>query len=266
MTIDIKCPNCGFAQDVSEEKIPENSRWVKCPRCNVTFEFAEKKDETEAYAYTGFTRETGEPDHSPIIEEHGYFTDLGRTFASILFKPSSFFRGIKRSEGLKNPMAFGILTGSLGAMFSLFWQFYLSPEKLSWFVDLFPASISLNLLFIILTAVSPILVAINIFIVAGILHLFLMIVRGANNDFGETIKVSAYANAADIFCIIPLFSGSFISLVWGVIVTVIGLREIHETTTFRALMTFLIPLFLFIVFIIFIAFAAVFNMINLQTL
>ena len=47
--------------------------------------------------------------------------------------------------------------------------------------------------------------------------------------------------------------GELISIIWGLVVLVIGLREIHSTTTPRALFSLLLPFFIIIVFALVVA-------------
>ena len=50
----------------------------------------------------------------------------------------------------------------------------------------------------------------------------------------------AYSQATRIWSIVPLI-GSPIGWVWRSIVQIIGLREIHETSYFRVILAFVIP-------------------------
>ncbi|OPX37866.1 MAG: hypothetical protein B1H13_12185 [Desulfobacteraceae bacterium 4484_190.3] len=67
-------------------------------------------------------------------------------------------------------------------------------------------------------------------------------VRGANNGFEATFRVVSYSQAAQIVGVIP-FLGGWIGGVWQLIVQIIGLREIHETSYLRVILAFVIPLF-----------------------
>ncbi|MFC1494036.1 YIP1 family protein [Thermodesulfobacteriota bacterium] len=247
MTVDLICPECNFTQKVPEETIPDSMRWVRCPRCNTTFEHISgdaKNSEDPLDDISGGGSSHIKSPHE--IDDTGYFADLWRTFRSVLFSPAAFFGGIREPGGLKDSIAFGILFGSIGAMFSIFWRFFLMSEE---FVDLIngiPWPISLNQLFITFIIISPLIVLLMIFVTAVILHIFLFILRGANNDFEATIKVSAYINTVEIFCIVP-YIGGLIGLVWSIVIAVIGLKKIHETSTLKALFAVLLPFFLFFI-------------------
>lgn len=261
MTIDIVCPKCNFTQKVPEETIPDTMRWIRCPRCNMTFEHVSGDDKNHENPWNDMSGGESNFNKSPYeLDDTGYFTDLWQTFGSVLISPTAFFGRIKEPGGLKNSIAFGILLGSIGTMFYIFWLFFLNTEYLVKIINNTPSSISLNQLFIILIIISPLLVLLSIFITTIILHVFLFILRGANNGFEATLKVSSYTKATNIFAVVP-FIGGIIGWVWSIVITVIGLREIHETSTLKALFTVLLPLFLFFILGMVIAVVILFSII-----
>lgn len=262
MTIDIICPKCNFTQKVPEETIPDTMRWIRCPRCNMTFEHISEDGKNKENPWDDTSGGESNIDKSPHEpDDKGYFADLWLTFRSVLFSPTAFFGKMKEPGGLKNSMAFGVLIGSIGAMIGIFWQFLLMPKETIDLINSIPWSISLNQLFIILIIISPLLVLLSIFIMTLILHVFLFILRGANKGFEGTLKVSSYAKAAEIFAVVP-FIGGFIGFVWSMVVTVIGLKEIHETSTLKALFALLLPMFLLFILAIVITVAVLFRIMS----
>ena len=104
---------------------------------------------------------------------------------------------------------------------------------------------------------SPLVVLIALFIIAGVTHACLAILGGAKHGFKTTARVMCFASSAQLFNVIP-FVGSIIGGVWGLVVTVIGLREAHETTTGKALGALLLPLLLIVALGVLAAVAALF--------
>jgi hypothetical protein len=104
---------------------------------------------------------------------------------------------------------------------------------------------------------APVFVLIGLFIAAGITHLCLMIVGGANQSFETTLRVFSYGSgSANVFQLVP-FCGGMISAVYGLVVNCIGLAQAHETDTWRAVVAILLPLvvccgggFLFVLLVI----------------
>lgn len=262
MTVDIICPECNFTQKIPEETIPDEMRWVRCPRCNATFEHVFMGAENSENPWDDISGEENSfVKSSQEMDDTGYFSDLWRTFISVLFSPGAFFGSIRKAGGLKDSIAFGILLGSIGAMLNIFWRFFLMAEEFADIINTSPWPVSLNHLFIIFIIISPFIVLFMIFVTAVVLHIFLLILRGANNEFEATIKVSAYINATSILCIIP-YLGGIIAWIWSMVIAVIGLREIHKTSTLKALFAVLLPLFLLFILGMVIMIVLLFNFLN----
>jgi len=181
----------------------------------------------------------------------GVFPSLFATVKSVLFSPETFFHSLDAERGIREPFAFGLLMGSTSAMFSLFWKFLVLSGGLM-VVDLpFFGSETAWLVFLLILVFVPAFVTMSMFVFASILHLMLLLVRGGDGGFRASFRVIAYAQAAQIWTVIP-FLGGWVGFVWQFIVQVIGLREIHRTSYFRVISAFLIPVMLF-----FLLFAAI---------
>jgi hypothetical protein len=76
------------------------------------------------------------------------------------------------------------------------------------------------------------------FIVAGIIHLFLMLFGGANRGFGATFRVVAYTESLALCYIVPM-CGPLIFLLWGLVLYIIGLAYAHRTDGWRAVLAVL---------------------------
>ena len=83
---------------------------------------------------------------------------------------------------------------------------------------------------------------IGTFIGAGILHVCLLITGGEKNGFEATFRVVAYSSGATaLFQVLP-FCGGIIGGIWALVAQIIGAREMHETTTGKAVVAVLLPL------------------------
>ena len=254
MIINITCPNCNFSKKVPQEKIPDGIRYAKCPRCSNTFEILSPDDQETApldIEKMDTNNESSPGPETVEFDEPGYFTGLWKALTRVLFSTSDFFSGIEKESGLQNAFAFGILMGSIGAMFSIFWQFLLRYQDISYIAKLIPEPVSMNHIFLGMVIISPLLVLIDVFILAAVLHLFLLILKGATNGFEGTFKVILYSNAASVFKLIP-YIGGFIAFIWSLIILVIGMREVHKISTAKSLLALLLPFLLFVIFVTFI--------------
>jgi hypothetical protein len=160
----------------------------------------------------------------------------------ILLDPVSTFKRMKLSGDLNSPLLFVLILGTVGAIAGLFWSIFvqgfpLMPARHG--AGRFALSIGMK---VAMAIFSPLLVLIGTFISAGIMHVCLMIVGGQKHGFEATFRVMAYAaGATALFQLVP-FCGGIISGIWAIVIQVIGAREMHETTTGKALTAVLLPI------------------------
>lgn len=74
--MEIKCPECGFAREVPEEKIPPTAKMATCPKCGQRFSFredhdqaGESKDETSPSGEDFERPETDDPEKQSSEED-----------------------------------------------------------------------------------------------------------------------------------------------------------------------------------------------------
>ncbi len=84
---------------------------------------------------------------------------------------------------------------------------------------------------------------IGMFVAAGVIHLLLMMFRGATRGFEATLLVVAFSYGVYLFNAIPEIGG-LIALVWQAVILIIGLAAIHRTTTGKSAAAVLVPLVL----------------------
>jgi hypothetical protein len=245
MIVQVSCPNCGYSREIPEEKIPLGARWATCSQCKHRFEFV--LPETDF----NFDRDgegapiVGQMGRGPTAWENrsevGFWQGAYQTFKAVLFSPGRCFSTMAFEGGLKEPLAFGLLLGSIGIMFDLFWNYAMMMGGFATAEYEWMSQSTIGLIFLGIMIISPLFVAITIVIVSGILHLFLLTVRGGGNGFGATFRVISYSQSAQIFGLIPIIGG-VIGGLWLLVVQVVGLREIHETSYARVIIAYLIPI------------------------
>jgi len=271
MTIELTCPYCSFSKQIPKEKIPASAKWATCPRCRERFEiFPSEKD--VALVVTKTQRETRhqvsaeEAEKESVREdacwenrsELGLWQAIYQTIKAVLFSPDDFFRKLKYTGGMREPLAFGLLTGSIGAMFGLFWQFLMIAGGWLPIADVITGQFAFGLIFLVSIVFIPIAIVMAMYISSGIWHLFLLLLKGADHGFEGTFRVVSYSQSAQIVSLIP-FLGGWVSGIWQLVIQIIGLKEIHETTYLRVILAFLIPVSVVVFLIIFaIAFLVMF--------
>jgi hypothetical protein len=150
------------------------------------------------------------------------------TVRNVVTAPVGFFRGIRRQGDLINPLIFAIIcyevSAILGGLLSLVGVY--GNEGFG--------------SFLVSIILAPIFAAIGLFIGAGILHLLVMLIIGSGNSgFEATFRVSAYSSVTSLVSWIPIIG--WIASLYGIYLAIVGMREVHSTTTGKAAIVVLIP-------------------------
>src|SRR5829696_2787206 len=185
------------------------------------------------------------PSRSAAAEEFRY-TDPVQTFIAtvqaVVLRPVDFFRGILRQGDFINPLIFAIICYEVAAILGGLLRLVGIGANQGF--GAFIASIIL----------APIFTAIGLFIFSGILYLLVMLIVGSRNSgFEATFRVVAYSAVTSLVSWIP-FIGWILSL-YGIYLGIVGVREMHDTTTGKAALVVLIPAA--VVLLIFLLLAAV---------
>jgi hypothetical protein len=171
------------------------------------------------------------PSRSAAATEFRY-TDPVQTFIAtvqeVVLRPADFYRGILRQGDFVNPLIFAIICYEvsviLGGLLRLVGVG--ADQGFGGFIG----SIILG----------PIFAAIGLFIGAAIIHLLVMLIVGSRNGgFEATFRVLAYASVTSLVSWIPLIG--WIASLYGIYLGIVGVREMHNTTTGKAAIVVLIP-------------------------
>ena len=198
----------------------------------------------------------GPPQDGPPWEDRerlGFGVAFVDTTKGVLAEPADFFRRMRPSGGLGAPLFYGVLVGYLGlvvtSLYQLVWHLVSagpavpagdSPaERLAAALQggTTPLQFALNLV------LGPVLVAAGLFLGGGIYHVMLLVLGGARRDFEATLRVACYSSATQLFQIVP-GCGGLVALVWGIVVAVVGLSEVHGISRGKAAAAVLLPLVL----------------------
>jgi hypothetical protein len=147
----------------------------------------------------------------------------------LVYQPAIFFAGLPRRGNIINPLVFALIcyeiSAILGGLLGLSGG---EPDR-----GLVP--------FVVSIIAAPIAGAIGLVVLSGIMHLLVRLIVGAGNSgFGATFRVASYAIVGNLVGWIPII-GSLIALVYGIYLSAVGVREMHETTTGKAVLIVLIP-------------------------
>ena len=82
---------------------------------------------------------------------------------------------------------------------------------------------------------------VSAFLSSGITHLCLKALGGANRPFETTFRVICYAQAsAMVFNLFPM-CGGLIGVIWGAYCIIIGLKETHGISGWKATLAITLP-------------------------
>jgi hypothetical protein len=202
------------------------------------------------------------PESVPVIPwedpSRSAFDGLLETVKLLALSPSEAFRRMPAGGGIGRPLFYAIVIGWVSIAVAVLWNvllqgmwlpFMSSTEELAGMGAAYGLSIGWGLLMVIL---APLLVIIGVFIAAAVLHLMLLVVGGAGAGFEATVRVVCYAQTAQLAGIVPV-CGGIITLIWTVVLYVIGFATAHRTSQGKALVAVLLPLVLCCAFAVFIA-------------
>lgn len=144
---------------------------------------------------------------------------------SVVTRPASFFRGIVHRGDYLNPLLFALICYEISAILGGIISLVVGNNGFGRFI------VSLIL--------TPIGATIGLFIGAGILHLLVLLLVKPNSGFEATFRVGSYATVTSLVSWIPVI-GWIVSL-YGIYLSIVGIREVHSTTTGRAAAVVLIP-------------------------
>ncbi len=158
------------------------------------------------------------------------YTDPVQSFIStvqrVVLQPADFYRGILRQGDFINPLIFAIICYEVSAILGGIIAVAFGNQGFGGFI------VSIIL--------APIGTAVALFIGAGILHLLVMLIVGSRNGgFEATFRVGAYSSVVNLVSWIPFIG--WIASLYGVYLAIVGIREVHSTTTGKAALVVLIP-------------------------
>lgn len=191
----------------------------------------------------------------PPFEERaelGFLIGLFTTISLVLTRPRETFATMRRSGGFGTPIFFMLVVGwpvvivstllFRGAELDFAGNFDLGGS-----MGGFEGGVNTTLLGMSYVFFYPFFVVAGQFLGAGITHLCLLLVGGANHPFETTFRVSCYSSgAASVLGLLPVL-GPILVFVWGgLIVQIIGLSAAQETSVPRVIFAVLLPLFVLV--------------------
>ncbi len=184
-------------------------------------------------------------------ERYDLLSGFVNTIPQALTAPGRFFEGHPVRRGLWGPLTFGVLVGVIAALAEWMWSRVFSgfedtlyellgeEHALSAQEEAIVSFIEGTGLFL-----TPVFVVVFLLVVAGAVHVAVKLVSSQPDaGFEATFRAVAYGSAGSILSLVPV-CGDLIGTVWGLVITLIGVRELHGMNTGQALIAVLAPLLL----------------------
>jgi hypothetical protein len=201
----------------------------------------------------------GDGERAPFADRArlGLVASWIQTFKLAAFEPARFFR-LVRVTPTGSAVLFGVIGASLGAWVSLVFSYFtaaasfsameqllhrmeqqgVDPRAFSWaFERPTGAALALQALLV------PLAALVGIYVVAAILHLVLLAIRGAPRGFDATLTVVGYGYGVYLLTALPM-CGGLVAVVWFAVVAIIGLAEAQRSPTWKSALAVFSPFLL----------------------
>ena len=184
--------------------------------------------------------------------------NLVETWRRSVFEPAAFFADGPFDRAAVRPVLYYLVISVLTAALSLTWGALLpttQPGLVGTLAEIMNVALpngtdtasSIGRLADFFLA--PFWAVLYLIIASLVLHVFVLVLVPGRRSLTATVRTICYACGPGVFAIVP-FIGGLVAGIWGIVLTVIGLREAHRTTTGRAFAAWLLAAALPIAFVL----------------
>ncbi|MDP8256296.1 MAG: YIP1 family protein [Candidatus Alcyoniella australis] len=240
----VSCPLCSAQVGVDEPEV------YRCRSCGGEFRYpqmepldslrpGQRAAVMAQYVDLGRAGAVGDDSESVVVEDPeslGFFAWLMRSFGSLIFSPVTFFRYLEPAGSLGKALAFGVIWGVLGMLAGLGLIKYGVTPIPQGSEQFFANSNYLS----IAMFCSPGILFLALLLGAALFHVGLLVLGAAGNGFKATLRAYCYASGVQLFQAIPVVGT--LAGIWILVLTVIGIKEMHGTSYGRAVAGVLLPL------------------------
>ncbi len=273
----ITCPQCGFSRQIPDDKVPDTAELATCPKCSHRFRFrtldnGQPTESAPAPEATGTPEPEAaqpdfridEPEQAPEpapepapaasqadtveidvpferLDQYGFFPGIWLTIRRVMLSPRLFFR-VMPLRGLAAPLAFYLLLFEFSLVMDVLWGKAGLPPVSGIHPGLAPLDPGLGgpagpvTLFVI----YPAMAAVIAFVTSGVLHAMLKLMRSGERGFEATFRAQTYSNSSLILSVLPY--GYLGGILWGLVLLVIALKNVHRTSWLKVAMAFAVLL------------------------
>src|SRR5687767_2211328 len=174
----------------------------------------------------------------------GSFVDVVRR---AVLQPAAFFAGLPRQGSFLGPLVFALICVEISAILVGLLTFIDVPGGVTW---LFGAKGNQGFLaFLGGLVIAPIAGTVGVFLTALVTHLLVVLVVGSGHSgFGATFRIVAYSSVTSLVGWIPFIG--WIASLYRLYLATVGIREMHATTTGKALLIVVLPAILILALVV----------------
>ena len=165
----------------------------------------------------------------------------------VALQPTTFFADLPRQGSFLGPLVFALICIEISAVLVGLLTFIEVPGGVTWLLG--ARGNQGFLAFVGGLIVAPIAGTVGVFLTALVTHLLVILVVGSGHSgFGSTFRIVSYSSVTSLLGWLP-FIGWIFSL-YRLFLATVGIREMHSTTTGRALLVVLLPAILILLLIL----------------
>ena len=155
------------------------------------------------------------------------------TVRPALTDPKAFFANMRLTGGVAAPVTYYLVGMAVGALGNALWS------SLGFGAGRFGGMPGSGFVSVLVMTVC--LGVVGLFIGSGIFHLMLSLLGAARQPFEATLRVVAYGGGSTaLFNVVP-FCGGIVGAVYGMVLYILGLQNVHECDTAKAAIAVLAP-------------------------
>ena len=191
----------------------------------------------------------------------GFVPGFCNTVTACLLKPADFFHAASRSTDAFMAWTFGMITGSLGMIFSFLWgiAFSMKAQETLYGMGISVSGMHGTNMYGLLLA--PLIISGNIVVLSAYCHIILRLFSRQKKPFSATFRNMCYATSPALFNAVPIV-GNVISAVWALYLVVTGEAILYRLGRIRTFVLLLLPVMLisliFVLVLISVAAAGIF--------
>jgi hypothetical protein len=174
----------------------------------------------------------------------GFWAAFLGTFKEVLFETSSFFRRMPTNGDMKAPLLFAVIGGTASIWTSLAVQWLLKIMLFTFASDLPDSYVKLAaIVTVLLAAATPVVLACLVLVGSAVLHILLVLLKGAPRRFETSFRVFCYSLGVMGWLVVPC-CGALVVLPWGIVSLIIGMKYAHDIAWWKAALSVLLAAFL----------------------